>query len=143
MNIRAARAGDLDAVEALLRDAKLPLDGVRDFFPDSYAVAERGNEIIGAIGIEHYGGHGLLRSAVVVETARGTGVGNQLVQERLQWSRDQDLRDLFLLTTTAPVFFEKLGFVRTEREAVPAEVQRAPEFASICPSTAVVMRLPL
>ena len=143
MHIRTARSDDLQTVESLLEAASLPVEGVGDFFPDNYAVAERDGEIIGAIGIERYGDSGLLRSAVVAENARGTGVGVEMVQERLEWSRGKNMRDVFLLTTTAPLFFEKLGFTRIDRVDVPAEMQQAAEFASICPSTAIVMRRPL
>ena len=140
VKIRAATAEDLYVVQRLLQAAALPLAGVTDFFPGNYAVGERASQVIAAIGVERYGGHGLLRSAVVSEAARGTGIGSQLAAERLNWSRAQGLRDVYLLTTTAAPFFEKLGFSTVERSAVPAEVAAAPEFASICPSSAVVMR---
>ncbi|HEY0673549.1 MAG TPA: arsenic resistance N-acetyltransferase ArsN2 [Longimicrobiales bacterium] len=140
---RTATARDLSAVQSLLRAADLPLDGVTDFFPDNYAVAQRGNEVVGAIGVERYGEHGLLRSAVVTPSMRGAGLGAQLTRERLAWCRRQGLADVFLLTTTAAPFFERIGFSRVDRASVPAELAGAPEFASICPSTAVVMRLPL
>jgi amino-acid N-acetyltransferase len=141
VQIRPAEASDLATVEALLRAASLPLAGVQDFFPAHYAVATRAGEIVAAIGVETYGSHGLLRSAVVADAARGTGVGSQVTHERLAWSRSRGLQDVYLLTTTAAPFFEKLGFVVVSRAEVPAEVQHAPEFASICPSSAVVMRL--
>jgi len=143
LKIRCALADDLDQVLTLLSGASLPLDGVADFFPANYAVGTRGNEVVAAIGVERYGQHGLLRSAVVAAEARGTGIGSQLTAERLNWSKAEGLRDVYLLTTTAAPFFAKLGFVPVERSQVPAEVATAPEFASICPSTAAVMRYDL
>ena len=143
VKIRAATDADLPAVQRLLEAAALPGEGVGDFFPGNYVVATRGAEIVAAIGVENYGSHGLLRSAVVADQLRGQGLGADLTHERLDWSRQLGLEDIFLLTTTAASFFEKLGFARTDRGAVPPEVQQAPEFASICPSTAVVMRLAL
>lgn len=143
VEIRAARAEDLGAVQALLAAAALPLEGVTDFFPSHYVVAVQDGVTVGAIGVEEYGGHGLLRSAVIADPARGSGLGTGLTRERLEWSRRQGLRDVYLLTTTAAPFFERLGFHRVDRTEVPAAVAGAPEFASICPSTAVVMRLDL
>lgn len=143
VSIRAAQSDDLPAVEALLQAAALPVDGVRDFFPANYAIAERSDAVVGAIGVEVYGRHGLLRSVVVAPDERGSGLGSQLTVERLAWCRTMGLADAFLLTTTAAGFFEKLGFVAIERSAAPAEVQRASEFAVVCPSSAVVMRLDL
>jgi amino-acid N-acetyltransferase len=140
INIRAASADDLPAVQTLLQSAALPLDGVTDFFPANYAVAEGGRAVVAAIGVERYGDHGLLRSAVVADSQRGTGLGSRLTNEHIEWCRQQNIQNLYLLTTTAAPFFEKLGFERVDRAEVPHEVQQAPEFASICPSTAVVMR---
>lgn len=143
VKIRPATHADLPAVERLLVAAALPAEGVGDFFPGNYAVATRDTEVVAAIGVENYGAHGLLRSAVVTDPLRGHGLGAELTRERLDWSRQRGFEDVFLLTTTAASFFEKLGFSRVDRGAVPPEVQQAPEFASICPSTAVVMRLAL
>jgi amino-acid N-acetyltransferase len=141
--IRAAREADLASVQDLLSAASLPLDGVTDFFPANYAVGEQGATIVGAIGVERYGEYGLIRSAVVADGARGTGIGSELTRERLEWGKAQGLLDLYLLTTTAAPFFEKLGFAPVDRTVVPPEVAAAPEFTSICPSSAVVMRKPL
>ena len=140
VQIRAATAADLETVETMLQEAELPTEGVRDFFPAHYAVATSGSKIVAAIGVEHYGRHGLLRSAVVAASARGSGIGSRLTEERLEWSRGHGLDDVYLLTTTAAPFFQKLGFARIDRADVPAVVRNAPEFASICPSSAVVMR---
>lgn len=143
LQIRCALIDDLPEVQTLLSRASLPLDGVTDFFPASYAVGVRGVELVAAIGVERYGQHGLLRSAVVAEKVRGSGIGSQLAAERLNWSKAEGLQDVYLLTTTASPFFAKLGFVPVQRTQVPAEIAAAPEFASICPSTAVVMRYDL
>ena len=140
VRIRAASDNDLPAVQTLLEAAALPTDGVTDFFPANYAVGEADNEIVAAIGVERYGDNGLLRSAVVADSQRGTGLGSRLTHERIEWCSRQHMRNVYLLTTTAAPFFEKLGFKRVDRADVPAEVQQAPEFASICPSSAVVMR---
>jgi amino-acid N-acetyltransferase len=141
IEIRAATSSDLPAVQSLLHAASLPLDGVTDFFPENYAVGYSGDEIVAAIGIERYGDDGLLRSAVVAESERGGGLGSRLAQDRIEWCRHQSMRSVYLLTTTAAPFFERMGFARVDRNQVPAEVRAAPEFASICPTSAVVMRL--
>jgi amino-acid N-acetyltransferase len=143
VTVRAARDEDLTGVEALLAQANLPTDGVRDFFPANYAVAEVKGVLMGAVGVEEYAAFGLLRSAVVTPDARGTGLGARLVRDRLAWSKARGMTDIYLLTTTAPRFFEKFGFAQVDRTAVPSEVQTAPEFASVCPSTATVMHLGL
>jgi amino-acid N-acetyltransferase len=141
--VRAAREEDLPALDALLAQADLPTEGVSDFFPANYAVAELNGILVGAAGVEQYGRFGLLRSAVVAADARGSGLGARLIDERLGWSTARGITDLYLLTKTAPRFFEKFGFAQVDRSAVPSEVQNAPEFTSVCPSTATVMHLRL
>jgi amino-acid N-acetyltransferase len=144
MTVRAAWAADYDAVCALLKAAALPVGGLDDHFPGGYAVGvdERG-AIVGACGIETYRTAGLLRSAVVAEQVRGSGLGGRLVEERLDWARRRGLDAVFLLTTTAPAFFARLGFAAVERDEVPPAVRASREFAEICPASAQAMVLRL
>ena len=142
--IRSARPADLGAVEALLSANKLPIAGVREAFGD-FLVAEgdRPNvqplQVVGAIGLERFGQHALLRSAVVADGWHGLGVGRQLVDEILDHARSIGVDELYLLTTTAERFFAQLGFRPTSRADVPASVRASVEFTSACPDTAVVM----
>ncbi len=142
-HVRSASAIDLAQVQALLSATDLPLDGLQDQFGDAYAVAEERGQLLGAIGIERYGRYGLLRSAVVAASARGRGVGQALVLDRIDWSMRAGLDALYLLTTTASEYFPRFGFTVTDRATVPVEVQASPEFSSICPSSSTVMCLPL
>ncbi|HUP89699.1 MAG TPA: arsenic resistance N-acetyltransferase ArsN2, partial [Longimicrobiales bacterium] len=141
VGIRDAQNNDLSGVTELIQSSNLPIEGVTDQFPQGYAVATYGDRIVGVAGVEVYGGDGLLRSVAVHNARRGFGVGVQLVRDRLQWARHQQLRDVYLLTTTASAFFERLGFEHIERASAPEEMQRAPEFADLCPSTSTVMKL--
>jgi amino-acid N-acetyltransferase len=65
------------------------------------------------------------------------------VQEVLRQARGDAIAELFLLTTTAAAFFERIGFRAIHREDVPAPVRASVEFQSACPSSATVMRLVL
>jgi amino-acid N-acetyltransferase len=141
--IRVAMPADLDAIEAMLRDSELPLDGMREQFGDGYAVAEAEGEVIGVEGIEVHGDDGLLRSAAVTTAWRGRGVGDALTRNRIEWARRRGLRSLYLLTTTAGEYFPRFGFRSVERDAAPDAVRRSREFAEACPSTALFMALPL
>jgi len=138
--VRAARAEDLAVVRQLLADAKLPLEGLDEQFGDRYAVAETQGQIIAAEGVEVYERWGLLRSAVVAPSHRGTGLGIRLTENRLAWARDRQLEALYLLTTTGAPFFARLGFVEVPRASAPAAIQASREFAGVCPSSAVCMR---
>jgi amino-acid N-acetyltransferase len=141
--IRSARPDDLEQVESALRDADLPLDGLRDQFGAGYAVAEVNGELIGVEGIEVYGSDGLLRSAAVVSAWRGKGVGDALTRDRIEWAKRHGLKSLYLLTMTAGDYWPRFGFQRADRNIAPKEMQQSPEFTEACPSTALFMALPL
>lgn|SRR5512146_319777 len=142
--VRAARDDDFDAVETMLGDERLPLDGVREQF-NHFLVAEGTYSQrlpaspIGAIGLEHYGDAALLRSAVVDSAWRGRGVGRALVDAAIDAATARGARELYLLTTTAEAFFTSLGFRIISRSEVPEAVRRSVEFVSACPDSATVM----
>jgi len=139
MKIRKATSADLPAVERLLSNSKLPVDGVRDHFAD-FIVAEDTNGIEGAVGIERYDSFGLLRSAVVAPDYRGSGIGRRLVEQALERAEEGGVDELYLLTTTAEKYFPRFGFEATTRSAVPDELKASAEFRGACPDTAVVMK---
>jgi N-acetylglutamate synthase-like GNAT family acetyltransferase len=141
--IRPATGADLPAVEAALRKADLPLDGLRDQFGPRYAVAECDGAVIGVEGIEVHGRDGLLRSAAVDPAWRGKGIGDALTRDRIDWARREGLGSLYLLTTTAGEYFPRFGFAPAERESAPDAIQLSREFAVACPASALFMRLEL
>ncbi len=138
MKIRKATNRDLDAVEYLLSANDLPLDGVKQNFA-SFVVAEDEGAIVGAVGLEKFGPVALLRSAVVSNAHRGSGIGRGLVERILENAEKDGIEELFLLTTTAEDYFPRFGFARTTRSAVPAAVKASAEFQGACPDTALVM----
>jgi N-acetylglutamate synthase-like GNAT family acetyltransferase len=138
--VRDAAPADLPAVLALLAEAGLPAHGVAEAFAD-FVVAESGDHhrLVGAAGLELHGGHALLRSVVVANATRGTGVGAALVDAALERARRRGCSDVYLLTTTAEGWFPRLGFARIERAAVPAPLFESVEFREACPASAAVM----
>jgi amino-acid N-acetyltransferase len=140
--VRPAAPPDLADVLAMLGRAGLPTAGVPPSL-SNFLVADSGDRLVGAIGLELYGGLALLRSAVVAAEARGVGLGAELVQAILQLARGRGVREVYLLTTTAEDWFPRFGFALVDREAVPAAVRASEEFRGGCPDTAVVMRVGL
>ena len=138
MKIRKATNRDLGAVEQLLSANDLPLDGVKENLP-GFIVAEEGGRVIGTVGLEKFGSIALLRSAVVSNERRGSGVGHRLVEQSLDYAEKDGIEELFLLTTTAEEYFPRFGFTRTTRSAVPSAVKASAEFRGACPDTALVM----
>lgn len=141
IELGAAVEADLAAIEALIRTSELPIAVVHDRFPDAYAVARRGDELVGVAALEAYGRTGLLRSVAVASSERKRGTGIALVADRLAAAATQGLESVYLLTTTAAPYFSRFGFANADRSSAPAELRASPEFAAICPASATCMRL--
>jgi len=138
---RRAKAADFTRIAQLLRDAELPLDGLKGH--ENFLLLCRNGRVIGCAAIERYAQYGLLRSVALEPQERRHGLGRRLVQEALQQARRDGVAELILLTTTAAPFFERLGFRAITRAEVPQPVRASVEFRSACPETAAVMRLVL
>jgi amino-acid N-acetyltransferase len=145
MNIReASEKEDLDRVFALLLQASLPTDGVKEHFRNFLVAEDREGTIIGAIGMELYpDGTGLLRSAVVEPSSRNSGIGSLLYRELIDRARRTGIKRLVLLTTTAEKYFERKGFRTTPRSSIKGPVTESAEFVGACPETAICMEMML
>lgn len=134
-----ARADDFDAITRLLERAGLPTGGLRDQFPAAYVVVRGAAEVVAVAAMERYGHFGLLRSVAVALHHRRAGLGRELIEELLDEAERQSVKGVYLLTTTAPDYFRRLGFVDAVRADAPESVRRAPEFKSICPGSATCL----
>jgi amino-acid N-acetyltransferase len=102
---------------------------------------EMDSEIIGTAGLEIFGRIGLLRSLSVLESQKGKGYGFLIVQKLESYVKTKNIKELYLLTSTAKDFFEKkCKYELIERINVPIEIQSSQQFSSICPSSAVIMK---
>ena len=138
--LHPASPSDYSRVAALLAGAGLPEDGLAEHFGAGYVIA---GSAAGCAGVERCGDYGLLRSVAVAPQFRRMGLGARLVADRIAWARHEDMRALYLLTTTAASYFPKAGFQVVARDRVPPEVRQSREFADACPASATVMMLPL
>ena len=139
LELRSAHSADLPEVLALLGRAHLPAAGVAEAF-SHFVVAEHDGKLVGAAGLEVYGASALLRSVVVEDSWRGTGVGRRLIDHALEEAKQRGIDDVFLLTTTAEHYFPRFGFACVSRDSVSEEVRASVEFQGACPYSAVVMR---
>jgi amino-acid N-acetyltransferase len=144
VSIRPAAIDDLEAVSALLRQARLvPIDDTAQF-GDQYAVATTADgAIVGVAGYERYATGILLRSVAVAEERRSEGIGRRLALDRLADARRRGCRVAYLLTDTAAGYWKRHGFVVIDRSAAPGEISRSREWSSACPLSAIAMRMPL
>ena len=135
-NLRPARPAELDAIAALLGAAKLPVEDLDAAMLDAFVVATEGEVCVGVVGLEVHGSHALLRSLAVERRHRSRGLGARLVHAIETEARARGVAALYLLTTTATTFFERVGYTAHERAAVPPFIAATTEFSSICPDTA-------
>ncbi len=141
MRIEPARQGDLESMCALLVDAGLPTDGLREHL-DTGLVARDGDEMCGCVALELHRDAALLRSLVVVPSQRGAGVARRLTAAALVLGRRAGVTRFYVLTTTAPEFFARqFGFRPVDRTDVSPAVRGSVEFVSACPATATAMVL--
>jgi N-acetylglutamate synthase-like GNAT family acetyltransferase len=133
-----ASAEELGGIRALLESAELPTSDLESARPEFVVVREDG-QVVAAGALQRFGSSALLRSVVVAEDRRGSGLGQMIVWELERLARAASINRLFLLTLTASEFFARQGYRVTERSAVPKEVQGSDEFRSLCPNSAVCM----
>ena len=127
-------------VEVILRDAGLPVSDLRETRNFNLFGARFNGRLIGVVGVELYGGVGMLRSLAMAETNRSGGYGRSLVSDAEAWALQQGIKTLYLLTTTAARFFAGLGYETIQRSEAPAAIAGTPQFMSLCPSSSAFMR---
>lgn len=130
-------ANELADLAALLDEARLPSGDLSE--PHRHFHRFDVDGPIGYGGIEGFGADRLLRSIIVLPDRRGAGLGRQLVQALEQAAREQGVRRLHLLTTTAAPFFRALGYVDTERTSAPDAIAASREFSTLCPASAAYL----
>jgi amino-acid N-acetyltransferase len=134
-----AQPPDLQGALDLLRRSDLPITGVAEHFRNFVVVRDEA-EVVGVAGLEPCGEDALLRSVAVEPAFRGTGVGRALVDGVGALARRLELRDLYLLTTTARDYFRRQGFVDCPREEAPEAIRESWEFRSGCPQSSAFMK---
>ncbi|MGN7915965.1 arsenic resistance N-acetyltransferase ArsN2 [Lysobacter sp. 22409] len=139
--IRPLAADETAAVRTLLLDSGLPVDDLASAAIEFRVAVDENQAMLGVVGIEVFDEAGLLRSLAVEPRARHRGIGHALASSLEADARARGLRQLVLLTQTAEAFFARRGYTVIDRAAAPAGLQRSAEFRSLCPASAVCMRL--
>jgi amino-acid N-acetyltransferase len=138
--LRQARANDWDVLRGLLQGADLPVADLGPERLDGFLIAEDEGRMVGLIGLEAFGTLGLLRSLVVLQSARKSGVGSKLLGALEAAAAAAGIVELWLLTIDAERFFERHDFQIVERAQAPDEIRGTSEFSDLCPATARLMR---
>lgn len=140
LKLRPATNKDLSVIETLLTQFDLPSADCHQHLTN-FIVAEQGSQFAGVGGLELYQECALLRSIAVAREFRGQSYGNTLFLKLKEIARNNNVRELYLLTETAEDYFAALGFNLVQRDEVPAAIQQTEQFSSLCPDSATVMKL--
>lgn len=127
-------AGDPAFRDALQR-AGMPISDLSD--GDTTYFALPGGAAFG--GIAGTGADRLLRSVVVPEATRGAGIGPCMVAALESEAKRAGADRLWLLTTDAAGFFDRIGWRTADRTDAPDAIRGSAQFASICPASATLM----
>ena len=129
----------LSAAVALLTAARLPTEDLTERHRGHFFYSGPASHPDGLVGLELLGDVALLRSLVVADGRRGTGMGSELLAHAEREARARGVKRLYLLTTTAEAFFGKRGYAPAARDAAPEAIKATREFAGICPASSAFM----
>ena len=136
--IEEIKTAEIALVKNILKEAGLPFEDI-DQHSETFLTAKVGNEIVGAVGLEIWNDNGLLRSLVVKKNFRNYGFGNELYAASIDLAKQNNLKQVVLLTTTAEQFFSKKGFTKVTGNNIPSFVKATKEYIIYCPSSSVIM----
>lgn len=123
---------------AALEAAGLPTDDLHESGRRFFRFEDDAG-LIGYGGLEHVGSDVLIRSIVVTDGRRSSGLGAAI----LSWLEAEAARlqatGLYLLTTSASAFFQRQGYVVLPRSAAPTAVAASRQFSALCPASAAFM----
>jgi len=131
--------GSNPALVKALNAEDLPTDDLEEPNRTFHVYRTLDGVIVGFAGYELYGEDVFLRSIVVPPGDRSKRIGRNLVPLLLYRARRQGARTAWLLTTTAPDFFERIGFRHRTRDEAPAEILETRQAKSLCPASANLM----
>ena len=104
------------AAKQLLESVALPSSDLTEQHLEHFLYCGSAYGLAGLVGLEIYGPNALLRSLAVAPSARSAGLCSALLGHAEAYARAQNVRDLYLLTTTAQAFFEARGYRPTSGE---------------------------
>lgn len=137
MNIfRNPRESD---VKQLLVESRLPMADLSSRHLENFWGCGPVEAPQGIVGLEIYGEVALLRSLAVASDFRGRGCGQALVAEAERYAHSRGVTEVYLLTTTAEGFFDRLGYRKTDREGAPAPIRQTEQFSGLCPTSSALM----
>ena len=123
----------------LLADCDLPFSDLEPGHFEHFLGYGTDDELQGIVGLEIFESDALLRSLAVAPEARGSGCGKVLVEGIEKYALERGVKRLYLLTTTAEDFFERIDYEKVNRDLAPESIRHTKEFSDLCPDNATFM----
>jgi amino-acid N-acetyltransferase len=138
---RRATPDDAVPVAALLDESGLQAQGVEHRIDRTIVSSDSpaGQELDATASLQREDGFGVLRSVAVRKSLQGKGLGMLAVAAAVAEARVEGIRHVSLFTETAAGFFERLGFRKAEREALPEPVRTSTHASDECAESATAM----
>ncbi len=135
---RDVKGSDIQKAIELLQSSDLPSSDI-DGKTQKIIVAECKEKLVAVGGIEKLGSLALIRSIAVHPEYRNNGIASEIYHLLEKYARDSSVKELYLITESAKAYFQKLGFLEKDRQAVPHPIKQTSQFTRLCPSSATVM----
>jgi len=126
----------IGSLKNVLQLCGLPIDDLNDLFHAKFFGISVDGSLVAVVGLELYGGVGLLRSLAVLPEFRNAHLGNDLVYHVESFAKQHRMERLYLLTTTAETYFHRLGYAPAAREGAPLAIRATSQFSGLCPASA-------
>lgn len=127
--MRRARLHDIPGILALIKPleaqgvlVKRPRDQLEREY-EHFTVLIRDNVIIGCASLYPYGDQAELACFVIDSAYQGRGMAKAMLSEIEQQARQQDIAEIFVLTTQTSDWFRERGFVEADIDALPDKKQ--------------------
>jgi len=128
-----------ECIYRLLESNNLPTEAIDS--PDvTLYEATCDNTRIGFGSYEFYDSTALLRSIIVDSEMRGQGIGTSICIELEDSIACKMGERIYILTTEAVEFFEKIGYEQADPTSAPRPIQNRQQFTEHSPTSTVCMK---
>jgi N-acetylglutamate synthase-like GNAT family acetyltransferase len=130
--IRMATEQDLATLVDFLEKANLGTEGVRETIEYFLLMEDESGRLRATLGVEPFGGNGLLRSLVFTSGVKENEILT-LFEQILRLTKEKNISSLFLATNkqASVPFFEMLGFSVMEEEDLPEDLYQSEHIKNI------------
>ena len=125
--IREATLADIAKIHTLLTQTQLSTDDILVYGARYWLVEDIHQQLVGTVGLELGKDSVLLRSAAISPSLHGQGVGTYLVQHVLNEARNAGYRHVYLFSTNAGTYWQRLGFHEVPVSELVTALPNAPQ----------------